>query len=304
MPLSREPQLDPSDIKLLRLFLKVVECGGFSCAQAELNVSASTISTQISALESRLGMRLCDRGRVGFRLTDKGRRVCAAALRLEEAIDLFRGDIGELRGKLFGDLNIGIADSTVTNPDCKLHDAIALFARRENAVHITLHIGEPGLIEKRLLEGKLNIGITAFYHHVPGLSYEHLFFEQQGLYCGRNHPLFGRKPSSIKDEEVMEANYVARGYMIHRHATPIAGLKVAATAYDMEAALTVIRSGAYIGHLPRHYASDWEDCGELREILPNRFKFRSDFEVAIRKGPGELRVLTTFLEDFRRAQGV
>ena len=79
MPLSHDPQLDPSDIKLLRLFRKIVDCGGFAGAQAELNVSASTISSQMSTLESRLGMRLCDRGRVGFRVTDKGWRVYASA---------------------------------------------------------------------------------------------------------------------------------------------------------------------------------------------------------------------------------
>lgn len=304
MALSREPQLDPSDIKLLRLFLKVVECGGFSGAQAELNVSASTISTQMATLESRLGMRLCDRGRVGFRLTDKGRRVLAAAQRLEEAIDLFRADIGELRGRLVGDLHVGIADSTVTNPDCRLHDAISLFSARDNAVHITLHVNEPAEIEKRLLEGKLGIGISAFYHHVPGLTYEHLFFEEQRLYCGRAHPFFRRKADRLSAEEVMEGDYVARGYMVQRQASPVSGLKVSATAYDMEATLTMIRSGAYIGHLPKHYAAAWEQRGDLKEILPERFAFESDFEFAVRKGSGDLRMVATFLEDLRAAHGV
>jgi LysR family transcriptional regulator, transcriptional activator for bauABCD operon len=304
MPLSREPQLDPSDIKLLRLFLKVVECGGFSGAQAELNVSASTISTQMGDLESRLGMRLCDRGRVGFRLTDKGRRVHAAAQRLEEAISAFRSDIGELRGKLVGELHIGIADSTVTNPDSRLHTAISRFAERDNAVHITLHVNEPATIEKKLIGGKLNLGITAFYHHVPQLEYEHLFIEEHGLYCGHTHPFFGRGLDRLEANEVMSGDYVARGYMTERHAGPLAGLKVAATAYDMEAALIMIRSGAYIGHLPRHYAKSWEDRGELKEVLPECFGFASDFELAIRKGADELRLVRTFLEDLRQAQGV
>jgi DNA-binding transcriptional LysR family regulator len=301
MPLSREPQLDPSDIKLLRLFLKVVDCGGFSGAQAELNVSASTISTQMAALESRLGMRLCDRGRVGFRLTDKGRRVLSAALRLEEAIDAFRADIGALRGKLVGDLHIGIVDSTATNPDCRLHEAISLFTARDNAVHVTLHVGEPAMIERRLLEGKLNVGIGAFYHHVPGLAYEHLFFEEQGLYCGRVHPFFRMNPGELNDTEVLKADYVTRGYIIHRHTAPLAGLKVTATAFDMEATLTMIRSGAYIGHLPKHYAESWVERGELKEILPVRFDFASDFEFAVRKGTRDLRLVRAFAEDLRNA---
>ena len=61
------------DIKLLRVFLAIVEAGGFAAAQAQLNLSPSRISTLLADLEARLGMRLCQRGRVGFRLTDKGR---------------------------------------------------------------------------------------------------------------------------------------------------------------------------------------------------------------------------------------
>lgn len=300
MPITREPQLAPTDIKLLRLFLKVVECGGFSGAQAELNVSASSISTQMATLESRLGVRLCERGRVGFRLTEKGRRVHASALRLEDAIDTFRMDIGEMRGKLVGELQIGIVDNTATNPDCRLHDAVALFSRRDHAVHVALHVAEPATLEKRLLDGRLHLAVGAFYHHVPSLAYRHLFFEEQSLYCGAAHPFFGRAPDRIAAEEVLSAAYVGRGY-IARHAPPVAGLNVAATSYDMEASLTLIRSGSYIGHLPKHFAGEWEARGELRPVLPAQFDFRSDFEYVLRKGVSSLRLVRAFLEDLRRA---
>ena len=61
-----------ADLRLLRIFATVVECKGFAVAQAELNLSASSISGYISALEQRLGVRLCTRGRAGFSITDKG----------------------------------------------------------------------------------------------------------------------------------------------------------------------------------------------------------------------------------------
>ena len=304
MSFSREPQLDPSDIKLLRLFIKVVECGGFSGAQAELNVGASTVSTQMATLESRLGIRLCNRGRVGFSMTDKGRRVYAAAKRLEGAIDDLRSEIGELRGKLVGDLHIGVVDSTVTNCDFHLDGAIGRFCNRDNAVHITLHIMEPAMIEKSVLDGKLQIGIGAFYHHVPALAYEHLIRERHGLYCGARHAFFPLAPNGLSREDVLEAAYIARGYVAPRHLPPVAGLKVAATAYDMEAALTMIRSGAFIGHLPEHYAAGYVERGELRPILPAVFGFDSDFELVLRKGPGESRVVKAFVEDLRWAQGM
>lgn len=301
MPLAREPQLGPSDIKLLRVFRKVVECGGFVGAQAELNIGASTISTHMAALEMRLGMRLCERGRVGFQLTEKGRLVYAATLRLEEAIDGFRTDVGALRGKLVGDLHIGIVDSTVTNPACRLEDAIALFTRRDNAVHITLHIADPAAIEKRVQENQLSIGIAAFHHHVPGLEYEPMFREEHGLYCGSRSCFFSREAGEIEPEGVLAADYVSHGYVPSRQSAPKFGFRMSATAYDMEATLTMIRSGSFIGHLPVHYADVWVERGVLKPLLPSHFSFHTEFEVATRRGLGDLRIITAFLDDLRTA---
>jgi DNA-binding transcriptional LysR family regulator len=74
--------LSESDLRLLRVFAKVVEAGGYSAAQIELNVSQSTISTHMTELEHRLGVRLCQRGRSGFSVTEKGRLIYQASLRL------------------------------------------------------------------------------------------------------------------------------------------------------------------------------------------------------------------------------
>ena len=69
------PKLFDLDLRLIRIFLGVVDAGGVSAAQPTLNMSQSTISTHLSTLEARLGFRLCDRGR-GFRLTPKGKEIC------------------------------------------------------------------------------------------------------------------------------------------------------------------------------------------------------------------------------------
>ncbi|MGE0210679.1 MAG: LysR family transcriptional regulator [Parvibaculaceae bacterium] len=301
MPLARDSQIGPSDIKLLRIFRKVVECGGFVGAQAELNIGASTISTHMAALETRLGMRLCERGRVGFRVTEKGRQVYAAALRLDEAIDSFRTDVGALKGKLVGELHIGIVDSTVTNVNCQLEDALARFTQRDNAVHITLHIADPVSIEKRVQENQLSLGIAAFHHHVPGLEYQYLFSEEHGLYCGSRSRFFGKAPGEVAREELFAADYVSHGHLPSRQTFPKPGVKIAATAYDMEATLTMIRSGAFIGYLPVHYASQWVERGILRRLLPAQFSFHTEFEVATRRGLGDLRIVMAFLEDLRAA---
>ena len=293
------PRLDNVDANLLRLFCTVVECGGFTPAQAELNISASALSTKMAALETRLGMRLCQRGRIGFRLTDKGKRVYAAAQQLFSAHEDFQAEMGTLRGQLLGNLHIGIMDNTVTNPKARIHQAIARFMRRDHAVHITLDISEPATLERGLLDGKLHIGISAYQHHVPGLIYERLFTEDQTLCCGTGHPLFPLAPDRATLGEIASSKYVARGYMGHRAAAPTIPMTPAATSFDMESIARFILSGHFIGYLPVHYAAMWVERGEMRLLLPDRLNYDSVFEVATRRGAPKVGIVEAFLEDLK-----
>lgn len=65
-------QVGDFEIRLLRLFKTVVECGSFTAAEGRLGITRSAISLHMNDLEKRLGMRLCQRGRAGFSLTDEG----------------------------------------------------------------------------------------------------------------------------------------------------------------------------------------------------------------------------------------
>lgn len=75
-------QLSDADIRLLRVFQAVVNCGGMSAAELELNISTSTISRHVKDLEVRLGLTLCRRGRGGFALTPEGERIHAETRQL------------------------------------------------------------------------------------------------------------------------------------------------------------------------------------------------------------------------------
>src|SRR6185437_12205149 len=74
------------DLRLLRIFQTVVNCGGFSAAEIDLGIGRSTISTHIGELEARLGTRLCQRGRGGFALTARGKKIYEASLGLMKSL--------------------------------------------------------------------------------------------------------------------------------------------------------------------------------------------------------------------------
>jgi DNA-binding transcriptional LysR family regulator len=110
-------RLSDIDLKLLRVFAAIVESGGIAHAQVALNLSQSTISTQLAELEKRLGFRLCRRGRAGFALTPAGERLYAASGDLFGAVDRFQKVTADVSGEMKGVLKIGTVDAMLSNPD-------------------------------------------------------------------------------------------------------------------------------------------------------------------------------------------
>lgn len=147
------------DIRLLRVFDAVVRHRSFASAQAELNISQSTISNQITALEKRLGVSLCQRGRAGFALTERGRVIHAEAQQLFAALDEFSNAASAVRGRLVGKLRLGVVDSVVTDAQFRLPQAIARFDRLASAVSIELVQGSPQDLQAQVLEGQTQLAI-------------------------------------------------------------------------------------------------------------------------------------------------
>ncbi|MGH6879318.1 MAG: LysR family transcriptional regulator [Hypericibacter sp.] len=294
-------QLADIDLKLLRVFCTIVEAGGFTPAQTRLNLSQSRISSLITDLEARLGMRLCQRGRVGFRLTDKGQIVYEAAQRLFARLSDFNAEVGTLRGAMWGELHIGVVDSTSTNPDCRLVEAIRVFKAQAPEVTLQLQIAGPHDLERAVLDGRLQAAIGAFHHHVAGLAYAPLFQERQTLYCGRGHPLFERPDRALTVAEIETAAFADRGYMEGaRRRLPFAP-KAATTTDYMEALAMLVLSGHYVAYLPAHYAAAWVAQGEMRPLMASKLSFNSAFEVVKRRGAMATAVLSAFLEALETA---
>src|SRR3990167_5503840 len=86
-------QLSDMDLRLLQVFKSVVDCGGMTAAELELNIGTSTVSRHVKDLEPRLGLVLCRRGRAGFALTPEGQRVYEETLRLLASVEGFRNSI-------------------------------------------------------------------------------------------------------------------------------------------------------------------------------------------------------------------
>lgn len=88
----------------LAVFLKVIDCNGFSAAARALDLAPATVSKQIARLELALGARLFERSTRQLRITDEGRAVAergrSALILLNEAADVARQGVQTLTGTL------------------------------------------------------------------------------------------------------------------------------------------------------------------------------------------------------------
>lgn len=288
------------DLRLLRVFVAVADAGGVSIAQSTLNVSQPTISAQLSTLETRLGYRLCERGRSGFKLTEKGERLYELATTLLAAAEEFTLKARHLDRKLVGTLSIGLIGHTPTSQNARISEAIASFRQRDEAVRFSISVKSPGELEEQLLNGETQIAVGYFWHRVPTLEYTPLFIERQVAYCGRGHPLFERA-GQLDPLEAAEFEWVWRTYPTPEAQHSTRQSKVTAQADNMEAVSLLILSGHHLGYLPQQFAAPHVRRGLLVALNPKQLSYEVTFHVVTQKRNRHSPIVRAFLEDLKNA---
>lgn len=189
-------QVQDVDLKLLRIFVAIVECGGLSAAESRLNIGRSTISSHLSDLEVRLGIKLCKRGRSGFELTEPGRVTYQASLELLQQCEAFASTVASSKDELSGRVTIAAIDTMVSDPRCGLADAIAALKAKGTNIQFDINVCEAREVETSVVNGRSLVGLGVSRHQLRGLEYFPLHNETNFLYCGDKHPLFDCKTSA------------------------------------------------------------------------------------------------------------
>ncbi|MFM0658656.1 LysR family transcriptional regulator [Paraburkholderia sediminicola] len=292
--------LSDLDLRLIRVFLTVADAGGVTLAQSALNVGQSTISTQLSALETRLGFRLCERGRSGFHLTAQGERFYELSQNLLKSVNEFSLKARNMDKTLVGTLNIGLIGHTPISQNARISDAIAFFRQRDEAVRFSISVRSPGDLEEHLLSGGIQIAVGYFWHRVPTLEYTPLFIEHQVAYCGRGHPLF-ETAGQHEPSEVREYEWAWRTYPLPEVELSTTPSKVTAQADNMEAVALLILSGHHLGYLPRHFAAPYVAEGLLAALNPEKLRYDVTFHMVTQRRSRQSPIVQAFLEDLKKA---
>lgn len=297
-------QLSDMDLRLLRIFKSVVECGGMSAAELELNLSTSTLSRHMKDLEDRLGLVLCRRGRAGFALTPEGVQVYEATLQLLGGVNLFRNRIHDIHDRMGGSLAVAVFDKTVTNPNAHIAPALKAFHQQAPDVEIQLHVTHMHDIERGLMDGRFQLGIIPAHRSSGSLVYRDLFGEHMLLYCAPCHPLYGADHSQLDWPQLQAHAFAGLGYHSpNMEMTHAMGLRRTATGFDQEAIATLIQTGCYIGFLPDHYGQLLQATGHLQAIAPERFHYDCQFVAMWRLSPQPSRAAQMLTHCLLQAHG-
>lgn len=150
----REPGLPSLD--QLRVFVAVIDAGGFANAARLLQRTQSVISYTIANLEEQLNVVLLDRGKRKPSLTDAGKALLADARAVSAKVDGLRARAKALAGGLEAEVSL-VVDALF--PADVLAPLLEAFEREFPTVALRLRIESVGAVTQLVLARVCQIGV-------------------------------------------------------------------------------------------------------------------------------------------------
>ena len=291
------------DLKHLRVFISIVEHEGVSSAAHAEGATLSSISRDLAALETRLGIRLCRRGRGGFSLTPQGKKIYRAARDLHSHLQMFELEVQSARDTISESFNIGIIDHVITNHGSGLIKAMAHMRQKFPDISIGVSVHESSLVEILVRERRLSVGIIGNPAWLQPLEYAPMFVEEHRLYLGTSCPQFDEIQASIAEGTNRISQpipYIARTqnteafkeFEEHHHHI------VVSRCGNLESVLAAVLSGAGCALMPKNFVEflQREDIVEIPIEGPGVFV---QFYVSYRRDTAQQIDVVNFLSQFK-----
>ena len=174
------------DFKDLEYFAAIARCGNITRAAQQLYVSQPTLSKFLQKLEGDTGLVLFQRAGRRLELTYAGQRYLAHAERLlsqkremdAELTDLLRADTGVL--------HVGMPPFRCS---FSLPEVLPAFRAQFPQVQFRIEEAPSAELDRKLLEGEVDLAFYMSFARHPGLSYRVLRRDRMYAVFGKGHPL-------------------------------------------------------------------------------------------------------------------
>jgi DNA-binding transcriptional LysR family regulator len=170
----------------LESFVAVARRGSFTDAAADLHLSQSAVSQQISALEHELNAQLFDRSRRRVALTPAGAALLERAERLLQDSEAARRAVGAAQGLIAGALDIA---ASLTIAAYLLPESLALLAREHPEVRASVRIENTERVVRSLLADEVDLGFVEGDVSAEGIRIEELHIDELVVIVPPEHRL-------------------------------------------------------------------------------------------------------------------
>jgi DNA-binding transcriptional LysR family regulator len=189
----------------LQVFYTVARHLSFTKAADQLFMTQPAVTFQVKQLEEQFNARLFERSHGKIALTPAGRLVMSYAERILGLSEEMETRVAELNGAISGPLLLG---ASTTIAEFILPRVLGEFKAAYPQVHAHLTVGNSEMIENRVAEHALDVGLIESPPHLAGLESAVCCEDELVVICPAGHR-FAQAPSVAAPELVREP-YVSR----------------------------------------------------------------------------------------------
>jgi DNA-binding transcriptional LysR family regulator len=259
----RDPGLPSLD--QLRVFIAVIDHGGFAHAARALHRTQSVISYTIANLEEQLNIELLDRSKRKPTLTEAGKALLADARAVSLRVDGMRARAKALSAGLEAEVSIVV---DVMFSTCVLVRILHAFQKEFPTVSMRLRMEALGAVTQLVMERTCHIGISGWMPGTPDtIERQACGFVTMVPVASPQHPLAqiaGKIPSTILREHTQ--------LVLTDRSTLTAGQDFGVMALrdwrlgDLSSKHALLRSGIGWGNMPIEMVQ-WDlDAGRLVQL--------------------------------------
>ncbi len=258
------------NLELYRVFYTVAKCGSLTKAAEELFISQPAVSQAIKQLESQLGTTLFNRTHKGMELSAQGGKLIFK--QVEDALRLLEdaeNRLNELQTTATGTIKIAATDGIFSNI---LADKIISYNSKYPGVKIELITGTTPETLSQLKENKCDIAFINLPIQDAGVNFVGTVAHLTDVFvAGEKFSRLKEKTLELSDLQefpllMIEKNTIARRALAS-YLQPL-GIQlnpdIEVENWDLMIKFAV--SGMGIGCVPREYAQQHIDSGELFEL--------------------------------------
>jgi molybdate transport repressor ModE-like protein len=170
------------DLRLLRSFLAVAQCGKISTAAKHLHLSQPAVTAHLRHLEEIVGKPLISRSTRGVRLTAHGNVLRTFSTEIQNTLSRMETSF-RAEHQLSGELRFG---ASLTIASHVIPPILAEFSRAHPAVHIELQVNNTEVVLESVRESSYPFGLVEGNAHAAGLRLEQFVDDEVVLVAGTN----------------------------------------------------------------------------------------------------------------------